>query len=250
VRFRTLIFASFFLVGSCVAQQPATQPAQKGTSTNERPGVNPKKKLLDEDLKGFDLADSKTGHVKTVVGGTRGIESPATLMGPKLAKLYGCSAMFQWSSKKHGEGYVFTIVDEDETRIMRADVKEPSYRLPAGLSKLQPGEIYEWRVQVLPDTIAGEGLQFTVVSVAEQKQIEKELAVSSGEGYEEALSRARVLVAHHLWFDAIGAYTDLIAKYPDRAQLYEDRGAVYSQIESTRGLASMDEARVAALAAR
>lgn len=254
MKFCAVFFAAFLLARACVAQQPAApQTTQKGVNANSSDKLtpNPRKKLLDEDLKGFDLAENKTGKVKTVVGGTRGVESPSKLLGPHLAKLYGCSALFQWSAKSHDEGFIFIIVDEEDTRIVGAEVKETGYLLPAGESRLSPGETYQWRVRVLPNTIVGEGLKFTVVSDEEQKQIEKEFAtIPAGSEYETGLSRARVLVAHHLWFDVIGAYADLIAKFPDSAQLYEDRGAVYSQIEITRDLAKLDQTRAAALAAR
>ncbi len=245
--------ALMFLLGTPGrAQQsaaPGAKPAQKSDSATAKPAANPKKKLLDADLQGFDVSDDKSANVHTTVGGTRGVAPPsATLLAPKVAKLYGPSALFQWETKGHSEGYIFTIVDEDETRIVREQLRDPSYKLFAGMSKLQPGQTYEWRVQVLPQTVAGEGSQLTVVSAEERQQIEKELAaISAGDPYETGFARARAFVAHHLWFDAIGAYTELIEKFPDRAQLYEDRGAIYSQIEATRNLGAADRARAAAL---
>jgi hypothetical protein len=232
-----------FLLGSaCQAQQP---PAQ-----SNKPAANPKKKLLDSDLEGFDTSGDKSGNVKTTVGGTRGVEDPsATLLAPKSAKLYGPSAVFQWETKGRSEGSVILIVDEDETRIVKEQVKDPSYKLSAALSKFQPGQDYYWKIQVLPRTIPGEPSKFTMVSAEERKQIEKELAaVHAGDPYDAGFARARVFVAHHLWFDAIGAYSDLIEKFPDRAQLYEDRGSIYSTMEVTRKLGEADKAKAASLA--
>jgi Domain of Unknown Function (DUF928) len=244
---RALYFCLMALLLAWVgrAQQSAT-PAKPAAS---KPGANPKKKLLDADLQGFELSDDKNVH--TTVGGTRGEHPLAKLLAPRVARIYGPSALFQWSVENPNngkEGYVFTVVDEDEARIVREQVTAPSYKLPAGFSKLRPGESYYWRVQVLPYTMLGEGQDFMMVSAEEGKQIEKELAgIPAGDPYETGFARARIFVAHHLWFDSIGAYTELIEKFPDRAQLYEDRGAIYSSIEATRELAEKDRAKAAAL---
>lgn len=236
----------FLLAAPCRAQQPATKPGQKPDAA--APPAKPKKKLLDADLQGFDLSGGKSPGVNTTVGGTRGGNPPVTYLAPKAAKLYGPSALFQWESKIPSQGFILTIVDEDETRIAREQLKDPSYKLSSEISKLQPGETYTWRVQVLPQTVAVEGSDFTVVTADERQEIEKEIAaIPTGDPYETGFARARVFVAHHLWFDAIGAYTDLIEKFPDRAQLYEDRGAIYSMIEATRKLGETDRAKAAAL---
>lgn len=233
-----------FLLARAGSSQQSSTPAKP---TAPKPGANPKKKLLDADLQGFELSDDKNVH--TTVGGTRGPAAPlATLLAPKMAKLYGPSALFQWSTTSHNEGYIFAIVDDDEARVVREQVKDPSYELPAGLDKLKPGETYQWRVQVLPHTAPGEGLDFMVVSAEERQQIEKELAaIPAGDAYEAGFARARLFVAHHLWFDSIGAYTELIEKFPNRAELYEDRGAIYSSVDVTRELGEKDRAMAAKL---
>lgn len=250
---RALYFclAALLLAVAGRSQQSSTpaKPAQKNDSATGKPAANPKKKLLDADLQGFELSDDKNVH--TTVGGTRGVEnalSLATLLAPKVAKLYGSSALFQWSTKSPGDGYIFTIVDEDEARVVREQLKDQSYKLADGLSKLKPGETYQWKVQVLPQTVPGVGSDFMMVSDEERQQVDKDLAaIPAGDPYEAGFRRARVFVAHHLWFDAIGAYTELIEKYPNRAELYEDRGAIYSSIEATRKLGEADRAKAASL---
>jgi Domain of Unknown Function (DUF928) len=236
---------AFLVAGAGGAQQSSTPTKPAGS----KPGTNPKKKLLDADLQGFELSDDKNVH--TTVGGTRGVEnalSLATPLAPKVAKLYGPSALFQWSTKSQGDGYIFTIVDEDEARVVREQLKDQNYKLADGMSKLKPGETYQWKVQVLPQTVPGVGSDFMVVSDQERQQIEKDLAaIPTGDAYESGFARARVFVAHHLWFDSIGAYTELIEKFPDRAQLYEDRGAIYSTIDATRKLGEADRAKAVAL---
>src|SRR5271163_372672 len=190
---RTFCFSILLVLfaATCQAQQPPAQGA--------KPAVNTKKKLLDSDLQGFDLSDDKSGNVHTQVGGTRGGGNPpVTYLAPKSAKLYGPSALFQWESKIPSQGFILTIVDEDETRMARAQLKDPSYKLSTEIGKLQPGETYTWRVQVLPQTVAVEGSDFTMVTADERQKIEKELAaVPAGDPYESGFARARIFVKHH-----------------------------------------------------
>jgi regulator of sirC expression with transglutaminase-like and TPR domain len=92
---------------------------------------------------------------------------------------------------------------------------------------------------------------FVVVADSERQQIEKELAaISPANSYQAATARARVLVNHRLWYDAIGAYSNLIKQFPERAELYEERGTVYAQIEATKAQADADFARADELQAK
>jgi len=229
------------------SQQSSAPPAKAPAKTNQAPATA-KRKLSDADLSGFDLSDDKAQKVSTTVGGTRGVDIPsATLLAPKIAKLYGASALFQWAPIGPTDGYIFTIVDDDETQLVRQQSKDPSFEL-SGLGKLKPGETYTWRVQALPRTVPGEGLKIMVVSAAERQKIEKGLAaIPASDPYETGLARARVFVEHKLWFDAIGAYTDLIEKFPERAQPYEDRGAIYAKIDVTHKRGEADLAKAANL---
>jgi hypothetical protein len=242
-----LLFATAWVLPPTGAQQSDSrqaQPSQSPTST-AKAKPNPKKQLLDDDLKGFDLSP-ESNNVRTVVGGTRGGGPQVTLLAPKIAKLFGSSALFQWSAKGSSEGFVFTVLDDDELPILEEQTRESSFALPAKLSKLSPGETYEWRVRprALPPSFAGGGLKFTVVSEEERLQIEKEIAaIPSGDPFDSSFARARVFVSHHLWFDAIGAYTDLIARFPTRAEPFEDRGAIYLQNEATKDLGRIDLAK-------
>jgi len=229
----------------CSSQQP---PASKSASNANSAG-KPKAKLTDADLSGFDLSDDKSRKVTTNSGGTRGgIEIPsATLLAPRIGKLYGASALFQWAPVGPTDGYIFTIVDDDETQVVRQQSKDPNFKL-SGLGKLKPGATYHWKVQALPRTVPGNPLDVEVVSAAERQKIDKELAaIPAGDPYDTGLARARVFVQHKLWFDAMGAYSDLIEKFPDRAQPYEDRGALYSKIDVTHKRGEADLAKAATL---
>lgn len=205
----------------------------------------PKKRKLDPDLSGFDTSSKSDKKVSTTLGGTRATAVPsATLLAPKHAKFYGANALFSWTYSGHNEGYVFLLTDEDETQILKAPTKDPQYLFDPAKAKLNPGDTYYWRVQVLPNTLASDPLEFTVITAEERSAIDKEIAVTStGDAYDAALSRARIFVDHRLWFDALGAYDALIAKYPSRAELYEDRSTVYAQIPVTKPQSEADATR-------
>jgi Domain of Unknown Function (DUF928) len=230
--------------------QQAT-PAQGTKPSGNAPSdssAKPKKRL-DADLSGFDLSDDKSKKMSTMFGGSRGASFPsATLYAPKLAKFYGGAALFQWASEGKNDSYVLLITDEDETQIVKQSLTEAHYKLPAAQNKLQAGETYYWRVQVLPSATAGDSLGIKVVSASERQAVDRALAAAHGaDAYQIDLARARVFTDHRLWFDAIGAYTELVEKYPDRAEAYEQRGKIYAQVDTTSKLADTDMARAADL---
>jgi hypothetical protein len=220
-----------FVASSALAAQPQQQP--------------PKKRRLDADLSGFDTSSKSDKKVSSTLGGTRATAVPsATLLAPKHAKFYGASALFSWTFTGHSEGYVFLLTDEDETQLLKASTKDSQYLFDPAKAKLNPGDTYYWRVQVLPNTLASDPLEFSVVSADERNAIDKEIAaIPTADAYDAALSRARVFVEHRLWFDALGAYEALIAKYPNRAQLFEDRSTIYAQIPATKSQSEADLAR-------
>ena len=251
-RISTAIAAASLLVGigfrlsATSPHLPSTERSLFEQQQPPKPDAAPKKRKLDADLSGFDTSDSKSDKkVSTMLGGSRTTAVPsATLLAPKHAKFYGASALFSWTFAGHNEGYVFLLTDEDETQLLRVPTKDAHFLFDPGKAKLNPGDTYYWRVQVLPNTLASDPLEFTVVTAAERAAIDKAIAaIPGGDPYEAALSRARVLVEHRLWFDAMGAYDELITKYPNRAELYEDRGTVYAQRPITKAQSETDLAR-------
>jgi hypothetical protein len=140
------------------------------------------------------------------------------------------------------------VTDEDETQLVRQPVKDSHYLSTDLAGKLQPGETYYWRVQVLPNTLASEPAEFVVVSADERKAIDKAIAaIPAGDPYQSGLARAHIFRDHRLWFDALGAYSELIAKNPGKSELYEERGAIYAQLPVTKPRADADLARAAQL---
>jgi Domain of Unknown Function (DUF928) len=222
--------------------QPTPDPKSPAAPANNKP----KRKVLDADLSGFDISDPKSEKkVTTMLGASRTAAIPsATLLAPKRAKFYGQSATFDWSFAGHNEGYILIITDEDETQLVHLQLKETRYRLETSAIKFQPGQTYYWRVQVLPNPLASEPLEFEVVSAEEQQAITTAIAaIPTTNPYQAALAKAQILTDRRLWFDALGAYDDLIAKYPERSELYNQRGAIYAQIPATKSQSESDFAR-------
>jgi uncharacterized protein DUF928 len=226
--------------------QQQSQPKPDSKSATPDPAAKPKRKVLDADLSGFDISDNKSDKkVTTMLGGSRTAAIPsAMLLAPRRAKFYGSSATFDWSFTGHNEGYVIIVTDEDETQLVHQQTKEPHYRFDSVATKLQPGQTYYWRVQVLPNPLASEPLEFVVVSAEERQAIDQAIAaIASADPYQSTLARVHIFTDHRLWFDALGAYDDLIARYPNRRELYEERGAIYAQIPATKPLSEADFAR-------
>ena len=222
--------------------QPTPDPKSPPPPANNKP----KRKVLDADLSGFDISDNKSDKkVTTMLGGSRTAAIPsAILLAPKKAKFYGYHALFSWSFSGHNEGYVFLLRDEDETQWVRTVVKEPRYLAEPIFDKLESGVTYYWRVQVLPNPLASEPLEFVTVSSEERRVIYNALAaIPAGDSYDSGLARAQLFTDHRLWFDALGAYDDLIANYTNRRELYEQRAAIYAQVPATKSLSEADLAR-------
>jgi hypothetical protein len=238
------------LLATTTAASPAPSNPRPASATGApqqptKPSDPPKKRKLDADLSGFDTDSKSDKKVSTMLGGSRSAAVPsATLLAPKHAKLYGATALFSWIFTGHNEGFVFLLTDEDETQIVRRPTKDAHYLLdPAIVSKLEPGAPYYWRIQVLPNTLASDPLEFTVVGAEERTAIDQALlAASTTDPYETGLARARVLVDHRLWFDALGAYDALITKYPNHPELYEDRSTIYAQLPVTKPQSEADKA--------
>jgi hypothetical protein len=241
------VCALTLLVNSSSRAQQQPKPDPKSATPD--PTAKPKRKSLDADLSGFDISDPKSDKkVTTMLGGSRTAAIPsAILLAPRRAKFLGQSATFDWSFSGHNEGYFLIITDEDETQLLHQQLKETHYRLDPAAAKFQPGQIYYWRVQVLPNALASEPLEFEVISAEEQQAIAKAIAaVPTTDPYQSALAKVQILTDHRLWFDALGGYDDLIAKFPDHSALYDQRGAIYAQIPITKSLAEADFARAAA----
>jgi hypothetical protein len=259
MKFFKLLFLTSVLLAAHLAigqgQPPSPQPPPKPpqTTAKDAPKAPPRKRLV-ADLSGFEMSDpNRTRKQRAMLGATRG--GPARLpllLAPDLAKFYGSSPLFAWLYPGRTEGFEIVLRDDDDKEILRQQVSTAEFRLKE--ARLQPGKTYYWSVRSFPPLVESSFSQaagFVVVPDPERQQIEKELAaISQGDAYQAGTARARVLVNHRLWYDAIGAYGDLIKQFPERAELYEERGTVYAQIEVTKAQADADFAHADELQAK
>ena len=224
---------------------PTNQPTTPAKPPDAKESADPRPRVV-TDLSGFDLLDPGKSKKQTMVAGaTRGMPR-ATLLAPKLARLYGGSPQFQWSYPGMVQRFVFVLMDDTHAELFRTDVSGSEFHYPATAPPFAPGKSYFWTVE--PGAVmlqeASSPVGFVAISIAQRQEVEQQLmSIRSADAYDAACQRAQVFTDQRLWYDAIGAYTDLIAKYPDRAELYERRGTIYAQFETTHPLANKDFAR-------
>lgn len=247
------LLAANLAIGQAPPPSPQPPPKPPQPTAKDAPKAPPRKRLV-ADLSGFELSDpNQTRKQRAMLGATRGGPSRLPLLlAPDLAKFYGSSALFTWLYPGRTEGFEIVLRDDEDNELVRQQVSTAEFRLKD--ARLQPGKTYYWSVRSFPPLVESSFSQaagFVVVADAERQQIEKELApISQTDAYQAGTARARVLVNHRLWYDAIGAYGDLIKQFPARAELYEERGTVYAQIEVTKAQADADFARADELQAK
>lgn len=232
--------------GQQASPQPPPKPPQSGAKGAPKA---PACKRLVADLSGFEMSDPKqVAKQRALLGASRGGQSRLPiLLAPALAKFYGSSPLLAWLYPGHSQGFEIVLQDDDENEILRQQVSTAEFRLDSASLRFQSGKTYYWSVRSFPPKVESsfsEVAAFVVVPDPERQQIEKELAaIAPADSYQAGTALARVFVNHRLWYDAIGAYSDLIKRYPDRAELYEERGTIYAQIEVTKAQANADFAR-------
>jgi hypothetical protein len=220
--------------------QAAPSSSEEPKTTGEK-----KRKRVVSDMSGFELTPpEKLQQQTTVVGATRGLKPPPPVpMAPYLAKVLGPQPLFQWASK--GTAFTFVLKDEAGQELVRKSLTENKYRYDG--PALTAGKTYSWTVETQSGGVSDPS-SFQVADAAERQAVEAGLAKIKGEGLEVDLRRARVLGDRRLWYDVVGAYTDMIARYPDKPQPYEERGMVLAQIPRTKNAAEEDFARADGLA--
>jgi hypothetical protein len=181
-----------------------------------------------------------------VVAAARGIGGPVAL-APHLGKLYGAKPLFAWNYKGEAHSFTFVLRDEQDAELLRQRTTDTRYH-PSTFPLLDPGKVYSWVVEFPGQLEPSQPAEFKMVSSEERRAIQQALAQASGsDAFQVDLAHARIFTDHRLWYDAIGAYTDLIARYPHHAELYAERGGIYEQLEITKKLGEQDFAHAAEL---
>ena len=213
-----------------------------------------KRRRVVSDLSGFELLDAAKLKKKPMVAGAgRGLfdAKPPIPLAPYLARLYGRSPVFRWQAEGRGQRFLFALSDVAHKELHRAETAGDSYSWPTAAPQLEDGQTYYWTVKGVAPTATSPSAQHGVEVVAPQQRAEIDNALRLDTGadrYRAGLARAQVFTDERLWYDAIGAYTDLIAQSPGRAEAYEKRGMIYAQIAATQALAEADFARADELA--
>jgi len=221
----------------------AQDPPVRDTTAAQRP----RRARVVTDLSGFDLLDTLRLREQTMaVGASRGTDAPLAL-APRLGKAFGVHPVFSWSHEGGPQSFTLTVWNDAQKKVHRAEVSGSSFRYPSDAPSLEPGKAYVWSVAPQVTLLGGSPslpVGILVVDPEQREAIEAELAdIRGDDAYATGLERARVFTRHRVWYDAIGAYTDLIAEYPDRAELYEERGMIYAQLGATQDLAAADFVR-------
>jgi len=219
------------------------KPSAKDASTDETSKPPPKRMALP--VGGWELAaPSDLAGQPGGIAAARDI-SELQLLAPRLGKMYGAKPLFAWNYKGQAREFTFVLRDDQRAEMLREKVAEKEYRPWTGaLPQLKTAKLYSWEIEFSGQLEPSPTARFTVVSAEERAAIEQALArVANSDDYQGALARARVYTEHRLWYDAIGAYTNLIGRYPGRAEAYNERGGIYEQLEITKRLADRDFSR-------
>jgi hypothetical protein len=244
-----MALAAVLACGAAVASSQAQgPPASQTAKPREDQKAPQKRRRVVSDLSGFELLDAaKLKKKPMVTGAGRGLleARPPVPLAPYLTRLYGTSPVFRWQAGGKGR-FSFVLSDAAHKELHRAETVGDSYPWPAGAPRLGDGQTYYWKVEAVPSTETSPSSPCGVQVVTSQQRVEINRKLKAGattDRYQAGLARAQVFTDQRLWYDAIGAYTELIASFPDRAEAYEKRGVIYAQIPVTLALAEADFAR-------
>lgn len=219
----------------------------EGQAQPAESGKKPRRPRVVTNLSGFETLDTSKGkRAAMVAGATRGGRPPVVL-APLLGKSFDTNPVFRWRPDGKADRFVFTLWNDAQDEIHRAEVTGTAYAYPASAPALESGKAYSWAVEVSAELMGGTqsapaGVLF--VSTSTREAIRRDLAaIVDPDPYASALARARAFTRHRVWYDAISAYTELIARYPRSAELFEERGMIYAQLGVTRALADEDFVR-------
>jgi hypothetical protein len=218
------------------------QPAASGQASSDSGA-----KRVRANRQGFDLDPKSAGQAGPQMGaGSRGGErSTMVLYAPNLGLTYSLQPLFQWKPEGSGK-LTFQLFDADDNEVFESDVTgQSSFPYPQEAPALKPGETYRWTVQskAIGMSEPPPSAHVRVVSGEERQKLEQQLSKIAGQGKEHGEQRAQLFADNRLWYDAVGAYTQLIAENPTDAKLYQERAAIYSSLPQTKELAAQDMAK-------
>ncbi len=233
-----LLLTVIVTAGLALAEEPKSGPEP---GKEEAPK---KRKRVVSNLSGFELLDAaKLDDKPVVAGATRALPGPEPprILAPHLAKLHGASPLFAW--RDEGGRFLFVLSDESGRDVHTATVAGQSYPWPADAPRLTDAATYFWSVRPAGGSSSARASMaaIVVVNAAERSRIDAALeAIDADDPYAAGLARAQVLVEGRVWYDALGAYSDLIARFPDRSEAYARRAELFAQLPATQRQAEED----------
>lgn len=228
-------------------QSPPAKTAAPSTSSGQ---AAPRARVA-TNVKSFELAPPpKVNAVAGVIGASRGTTTSvaAVALAPKLTRLYGSSPRFSWSNTSGARQFAFELTDEDGNEVFHDTTAGSDYQYPADAPKLRPGSAYYWSVEPLPQgsgMAPSEAVGFVVLTGEERDAVD-----AAAKNNADPLARARAYRAAGLWYDAVGAYSDLIREHPSDARLYRERSEIFAQIPATAAAAKADSEKASALSGK
>jgi hypothetical protein len=226
--------------GLALAEEPKSKP-EPGKEEAQAPK---KRQRVVSNLSGFELLDAaKLDDKPVVAGATRALPGPEPplILAPHLAKLHGVSPLFAW--RNPGDLFLFVLSDESGRDVHTATVAGQSYTWPADAPRLADSATYFWSVRPASGSsgVRASMAALVVVTAAERAQIDAALeATEADDPYAAGLARAQVLVDGRVWYDALGAYSDLIDRFPERPEAYARRAELFAQLPATQQQAEED----------
>ncbi len=243
----SIIGVLVMLVACSWAQQPSssTPPDKTQPSAASKAPEKPPTKRVVADLSGFELDPNKSKAQGLQIGaGSRGAAVPPALYAPSLGKAYGLRPVFYWGDTPGAQKFTFRIYDADDDEIYEQDVPASlhTFTYPADAPALKVGATYSWTVQAAGGQLIEppEPVRIMLLSGADRQTVEQALQSSKGDAMTDRQKRAQVFVDHRLWYDAIGAYSQLISENHSNADLYRERAQIYAQLPATQALANQD----------
>ena len=222
---------ALMLAGVAAAQNPPQPAAQTAKQ-------NPKR--VRTGMNGFDISPQSGKSANQVGGASRDIGSPR-LYAPPAAKAYSLRPVFAWGTPDGAEKVTFRLSTPNGVVVYETSTTTGHLKYPSDAPTLSAGATYTWTIIPDNDMMGGtpHAVSVMIVSTPEREAMQSELAAAAG-----AAAAADVYVQHHVWYDAVEAYSALLDQKPDDQDARSMRASIYDQIPSTKDLADADWAMI------
>ena len=243
----TTIRTAWLLISALVSGQSApsgTKDSQPQTPANQTAApAKPRMQMPHAKVSGFELAPRSGGG--TQIGGvTRGIGTPTTLLAPYKGKAFTLTPLFEWSNSNDKiTEYIFRLLDSSGSDVLfEAKVNGTTYKYPEDAPALTPGGDYFWTAQPSRGLLGEPAEAVEILIIADPERSIVSAKLGSAPTPED---RAGIFIDSLLWYDAVGAYTEILRANPGDREARQKRAALYQQLPQTQAAAKKDLAGTA-----